>query len=65
MGYLNNNLPGDANQGNQEWQWQKPQHPSTINLQPTYFFVSPSHPFLVGGLEHFFFHILGIIIPTD
>jgi hypothetical protein len=23
------------------------------------------HTLLVGGLEHFFFHILGIIIPTD
>ena len=30
------------------------------------FFFSTSGPYLVGGLEHFlFFHILGIMIPTD
>jgi len=29
-------------------------------------FFSTSGPYLVGGLEHFlFFHILGIMIPTD
>ena len=26
---------------------------------------SPKNDILVGGLEHFLFHVLGIIIPTD
>ena len=28
-------------------------------------FMVSGRGYLVGGLEHFFFHILGIIIPTD
>ena len=38
-----------------------------IDIQMPFRCLGANEPYLVGGLEHvfLFFHILGIIIPTD
>jgi len=67
----------EAKDGTMVWSSKRPnravtaQHPcwlmmsSGVILGLIYIYHS-SHYYLVGGLEHFlFFHILGIIIPTD